>query len=414
MLEVRSLKDQYRIADDILMDRLENVLPPLMEECGIDMWVVPSKEYNEDPIFKALCPSSFPTARRTTILVLYYNHETKKVERYCSNRRFGDLEEVYTNLCETGNESQWEVLDQFVKAKNPRTIGLNFSSHFQFCDGLTKGIYDEMVLELSEDTIDRFVGAETLGVRFLETRGEVEKQYYPEIAELAMDIIRTAFSTEVITPGVTTTDDVEWWMKQTVNRLGMPFWFPPTVDFQRQGMSGMNSGVIEKGDLLHCDFGITYLTLCTDTQRLAYVCKDGEESIPEGILEGFRNNNHFQDIVRESFKVGKTGNDVFVESIERGKKEGIVPMLYTHPLGIHGHAAGPTIGLFNDQNPIPVKGDVKVHDATGYALELNTRYSVKEWQDETVFFFTEETVLFDQGEVHFLAKGRDEIILIKA
>lgn len=411
MLEVMSLKEQYELQDKFLMEKLE-MLPMLMKECGIDMWIVPSKEYNEDPIFQLLTPSKFPTARRITILVFALVGD--EVKRYCVNRRYPDLEELYENYWLDESISQWAALEELVKKYQPKTIGLNVSPDFAYCDGLSKGMYDELCENVSDEMIAKFVSAQYLGIRYLETRTKSEMEWYPKITDLALEIIAKAFSSEVIKPGVTTTADVEWWMMQTVNSLGLSFWFPPDVNLQRLGESDpQKMDVIQRGDLLHCDFGIVYLGLCTDTQRLAYVVKEGETNVPDDMMELFKENNHFQDIVRENFVTGRSGNAVFTASINKAKAEGIKPLLYSHPVGKHGHAAGPTIGLFNQQEEIPVQGDLLIHDDTVYALELNTRKPLASWNHQEVYMFTEETVLYTNHELKFLTAGRDRIYLIK-
>ncbi|MEG2550149.1 MAG: M24 family metallopeptidase, partial [Erysipelotrichaceae bacterium] len=248
---------------------------------------------------------------------------------------------------------------------------------------------------------------------FLETRTKSEKAWYPKILDLALSIVGEAFSNKVITPNVTTTTDVEWWMKNTVNKLGLTYWFPPDVNLQRKGEKDPQKiDVIHPGDFLHCDFGITYLGLCTDTQRNAYVASNGEIQVPSALMDAFKVNNKFQDIVRENFVKGRSGNEIFTKSVNEAKACGIKPLLYSHPCGTHGHAAGPTIGLFNQQEEIPIQGDVLLNDDTAYALELNNRVDYSPWNQE-IYIFSEETVLFTNGKVEFLTKGRDQIYFIK-
>lgn len=408
-MKVRSLKEQYQIKDAILKERLEKVLQPLMEECGIDVWLIPSKEYNEDPIFEVLTPSGFPTARRISILVLHNDHQ--RVNCFNVGMADGELNKFYAQAWNRDKEDQFVALTNLLQKCDPQTIGLNYSADYAYCDGLSVGLFNMLKEKLPSTLTAKFVSADSLGVRFLETRSEAELKYYPEVMAVAKSIIDQAYSSDVIKPGVTTCDDVEWFMKEKVNELGMTFWFPPTIDVQRK--SGMYSSdtKIEKGDLIHCDFGITYLGLCTDTQRLAYVLKDDETKLPQVLIDGMLENDRFQDIVASNYKEGISGNDVFTASLAQAEKEGIKAMLYTHPLGIHGHAAGPTIGLFSDQKPQPVKGDLLIHPNTAYALELNTKRHI-EGYDSEVFFFTEESVIFVNGKLSYLAEGRTEITLI--
>lgn len=411
MNRVLDLKTQYELQDVFLKEKLDQQLAGFMLECGIDMWIIPSKEYCEDPLFTHLTPSTFPTARRLTILVA--SLKEGKLSRYCVCR-FPDLEEFYENVWLDKNVSQWDALESLIEKVNPKTIGLNISNEFAYCDGLSKGIYDEMVANLSEKTCAKFTSAQFLGVRYLETRTAQEMAWYPKIADLALSIVDEAFSNQVITPGVTTTSEVEWWMKQKVNDLGLTFWFPPDVNLQRRGdQDPQKTDVIQRGDFIHCDFGITYLGLCTDTQRNAYIALEGEEEIPQDIMNAFKVNNHFQDIVCENFITGRSGNQIFTSSLQKANEEGIKAMLYSHPCGRHGHAAGPTIGLFNKQEEIPVQGDLILHDDTAYALELNTKAPLAHWDQQMFYIFSEETVLYKDQKVHYLSAGRNKINLIK-
>ena len=109
--------------------------------------------------------------------------------------------------------------------------------------------------------------------------------------------------------------------------------------------------------------------------------------------------------------LGRSGNDVFEMSINQGKEEGLRPILYTHPLGFHGHAAGPTIGLFSDQRRQPVRGDLLVNNNTGYALELSIVEYLDMYKRDT-YIFTEESVVKKDDEVYFLAEGRENLYIV--
>ncbi len=408
-MKVRKLKEQYQILDEILSEKLADLVGPLMQECNIDLWLIPSKEYNEDPLFEKLTPSGFPTARRLTILALH--QDQGKLSTYSVSMRDHSLDEFYKPVWEKEKESQFQALTRLLSQLNPKTIGLNYSSHYAYCDGMTVGILETLKQELPVEWTQRFVSAEALGVRFLETRSPLEEKYWPEVMAVALDIIHSMYNRETITLGKTTCADLEWFMMEQVNQRGLGFWFPPTLDLQRKEGQFSGDTPILEGDLLHCDFGIEYLGLCTDTQRIAYVKRSDESNIPLALVKGMQQNNRFQDIVCENFKNSKSGNDVFIASMAQAKLENIRAMLYTHPLGLHGHAAGPTIGLYSDQNPQPIKGDLLIHDRTGYALELNTIMNI-EGYDKPVAFYTEESVFFIDGKVKYLAEGREFIKVI--
>lgn len=406
--DIRTIREQYRIRDEILKDRMENLMPALMKECGVEMWMVIGREYNEDPVFKTLVPSHVKTASRLSCLVFSLDKDGK-YEAINLSRPDPRLSPYYTHAYTT-KEDQYDVIARTVLEKNPEKICVNVSSITAQADGMSKFIWDN----LHERLGDRLVPDGRMAIRWLETRTPREMELYPEIYRIAQDILREAYSLDVITPGVTTTTDVEYYIMQRIDDMGLHAWFAPDVDVQRKGCPGkrMSDTVIEKGDIIHTDWGIEYMGLNTDSQRLGYLLRDGETEIPAGILEGFRTGNRFQDIVRENYVTGRTGNEIFFASMEQAKAEGIRPMLYTHPIGNYGHGAGPTIGLYTDQGFIPGRGEVRLFDETCYALELNIVHSVPEWDGQDVAFYMEETIRYTGGKTLFCDDFRDVMITI--
>ena len=172
-------------------------------------------------------------------------------------------------------------------------------------------------------------------------------------------------------------------------------------------------GNIEEGDIVHCDMGLTCLGLHTDTQRNVYIGRKGETEIPAGILAAFRTGNRFQDIVRSSFAVGKTGNEIFFEAMEKAKAEGIQAMSYCHPIGTYGHSAGPSVGMYDNQGFVPGHGELVMHDNTCYALELNITQNVPEWDNQPVCMMLEETIGFSGGKTFFLDDKREILRFVR-
>ena len=260
--------------------------------------------------------------------------------------------------------NQWKALSDYIISQNPNKIGINISDNYGIADGLAKTDFDGIMNSLPIKFQKRIVSAESLAVRWIETRTPIEMTIYNTLVEITHNIIKEAFSSKVITPGVTTTDDVVWWMREKVSRLGLKTWFHPTVDVQRTGQSDLYGfdgkskfDIINPGDLVHCDFGITYLTLNTDTQELAYVLKPGETDAPDFLIKAFKEGTRVQDIFTNNFKQGLTGNEILRRSLEQGKAEGLRPSIYTHPLGTYGHSAGTTIGMWDSQGGVPFTGD---------------------------------------------------------
>lgn len=405
-MKIRSLKEQYAIKDQCLKERLEIILPQVMEDADVDMWIVASKEYHEDPTFKAMVPAEYLTARRITMFA--FSKEADGIHRYSLSMPDKSVAKFYESKWQFGKEDQMVALKRLIEEKDPKRIALNMSKEFAVCDGFSIGLYQMFKESLGEDIMNKMVNDDLLAMKFMEIRTPTELKLMPEVMSVAHDIMERMYTTDVIKPGITTTNDLEWFMKEEVNKLGLTYWFEPTMDLQRKNgdESRYDSCVIQKGDLLHCDFGIYYMNMCTDTQRLGYVAKDDEDTMPQYLLDGMKVGNRFQDIVRENMIVGRTGNEVFEAAMKQAKEEGIQAMLYSHPCNMYGHGPGPTIGLFSNQNAIPIKGDVKLSNNTVYALELNVKV-------DDYYYFLEETVALTDDGVNFLYKDRDKITFIK-
>ena len=405
-MKIRSLKEQYALKDQCLKERLEIILPQVMEDADVDMWIVASKEYHEDPTFKAMVPAEYLTARRITMFA--FSKEADGIHRYSLSMPDKSVAKFYESKWQFGKEDQMVALKRLIEEKDPKRIALNMSKEFAVCDGFSIGLYQMFKESLGEDIMNKMVNDDLLAMKFMEIRTPTELKLMPEVMSVAHDIMERMYTTDVIKPGITTTNDLEWFMKEEVNKLGLTYWFEPTMDLQRKNgdESRYDSCVIQKGDLLHCDFGIYYMNMCTDTQRLGYVANDDEDTMPQYLLDGMKVGNRFQDIVRENMIVGRTGNEVFEAAMKQAKEEGIQAMLYSHPCNMYGHGPGPTIGLFSNQNAIPVKGDVKLSNNTVYALELNVKV-------DDYYYFLEETVALADDGVNFLYKDRDKITFIK-
>lgn len=408
--DLRSIRDQYAQCDELLADRIQNLMPKLLREAGVDMWLVICREYNEDPVFKTITPQLVKNASRTSCFIFSLD-QNGKYEALSLSRPNPRLAPFYTQAYDPKTQDQYDAIAKVVADRAPARVAVNISVDCAQADGMSAFLYDKLFATLG----DKLVADDSIAIRWLETRSARELELYPSIYKISMDVLREAYSPEVIKPGITTTTDVEWFIMQRINDMGLDAWFAPDVDLQRAGESDerMSGVVIEKGDLLHTDMGLTYLGLYTDTQRLAYVLKDGEREIPAGILAGFARGNRFQDIVRESFVEGKTGNEIFFAAVEKATAENFRPMLYSHPIGFYGHGAGPSMGMYDNQGFVPLHGELKLHHDTCYALELNITEFVPEWNQD-VCFMLEETISYTGGTTHFMDDCRKDIAVIKA
>jgi Xaa-Pro aminopeptidase len=415
--QILSLKERALLIDEIQKDRFDNLLPKLMEDTGIDLWVLITREYNEDPVIKTLLPPTWLNARRQTILVFSKNKDSEGITSAAITRYpFGKLIPSIWNKEKQPN--QWQALADYIVSKNPKNIGINTSKSFALADGLVKTDYDALMQVLPEAYKSKVVSAEQLAIGWIETRTANEMVLYEDLVAITHQIIAEAFSSKVITAGKTTTDEVVWWLREKVLSLGLDTWFHPTVDVQRANESDLYAfdskskfDIIQPGDLVHCDFGISYLSLNTDCQELAYVLKPGEKQAPDFLVDALAQGNRVQDIFTNNFKAGVSGNVILKKSLEAGRAEGLRPQIYTHPLGTFGHSAGTTLGMWDSQNGVAVNGDYPLHLNTAYAIELNTSVYIDEWKKD-IRIMLEEAGFFGSDGFRYINKRQEKLLLI--
>jgi hypothetical protein len=418
--QVLSDREQSRVVDEILQERFNTVLPMLMDRTGIDMWVIISREYNEDPVLRTMLPSTWLSARRTTMIVFYNDSKTKKIEKLAI-ARYNVGESIKASWDMKKFPDQFDALLDIIKTRNPKKIAINTSKDFGHADGLDHTHYAMLMEKLGKELSGRVVSAEPLAVGWMETRTDREMQIYIQLVRISHDIIKEGFSDKVVTPGITTSDDLVWWFRQKVTSLGLTTWFHPSVSIQRSDSLSFEhlrnfsdrpkDDVVRPGDLLHVDFGITYLRLNTDVQQHAYVLLPGEMDAPASIKKAFTNGNRLQDILTSNYKSGRSGNEILLASLNQAKSEGIVPSIYTHPLGFNGHAAGPTIGMWDMQEGVPGSGDYKLYPNTAYSIELNASTDIPEWK-KSIRIMLEEDGFYDGKEFRFIQGRQKELYLL--
>jgi hypothetical protein len=438
-----TLREQAAEQQRWLDERMRTVLPALMRKHKVDMWVVPMREYNEDPVFSSLVSPTTFAARRRTIYLFFDEcaHPERpelargvapcKVQRIAlgGSSQGGVFDAVrsttpaagpaggrVTPQAELWGDAQWQVLKQYVEARRPTTIGINTSRVFAFSDGLSSGELEGMRAALGPRWTSRFRPAEALPLELIATRVPGEAAMFARMTQVAWRIIETAFSSQVIQPGVTRTDDVVWWMRQRVNDLGLGTWFHPSVEVQRRGATDAELGdnpVIQRGDVLHCDFGITALRLNTDTQHMGYVLREGETAPPPGLMKALERSNRLQDIVVGELRPGRTGNEILRASLTRMRAEGIDGTVYSHPIGLNGHGAGPLIGLWDYQAGVPGRGDASVIPSMWFSIELQATTPVPEWGGQPVRSAQEEDVVLGaDGVPRWAFKRQTEFHLV--
>lgn len=420
-----SLKERGTLKDFWLAKRLETLLPVLMRETGIDMWLVTSQESNDDPVLRTLLPSPLLGSGRRTML-LFFLKPNGDLERLSIYRPGSALNKFYRGVWlsdKNGNwerftalspeknmpqgnagmpETQMECLARIINERKPKKIGLNFSSISAYGDGISHGTYTLIEASIGKESSSKIVSAHELCVRWLETRIPEELNAYTGIITLTKTLMDEAFSPRFIHPGVTTAADLEWSLMQRAVDLGLRPWFPFMVALRRSGAQGLSGdAIIQPGDLIHLDLGVEYLGLCSDLQDNAYVLKRGETGAPAGLEALFLKGRRLQDILAEEFRPLRTGNEILVSALDRAREEGLEAMIYSHPLGYYGHSAGMTIGMVDNQNFITGTGDHPLYDNTVYAMELNVAAPVNEWGGQKTMMGMETDIVFYHGQVEY-------------
>ncbi len=418
--KILQMEDRARVINSWLEERVATVLPDLMRREGIDMWLVIGSEYNEDPVIKTMLPATWLSARRTTMLVMYDPGQGQDLETYAIARY--NVGKIFQKAWNPSQQpDQWQALSRLIQEKNPKTIGINKSGIFALADGISASHYEKLMEALPKSLQNKVVTAENLAVGWLETRTESEMAVYQQIVRIAHQIIAEGFSDKVIQPGITTTNDVVWWYRDRIRELGLTTWFHPSVSIQRKDPESFEhlrsfserpeDAIIMPGDLIHTDFGISYLRLNTDTQQHAYILRSEETEPPKYLVDAFAKGNAVQDALTDNYKLGRTGNEILKAALERCKAEGLKGVIYTHPIGFHGHAAGPTIGLWDQQGGVPGRGDYPLYHNTAYSIELNAGVFIDDWGKE-IRIMLEEDGYFDETGFRYIDGRQKELMVI--
>jgi hypothetical protein len=407
-----SLREQAATLDAIRRERLDVLAPELMRAAGVDMWILVAREYVDDPAMLQMLDARSFTARRRTILVLFDPGGGRPLERLTVSR-YG-LAGLFQPAWNPEDEpDQWVRLAAIVAARNPQRIAINVSDASPFADGLTASQRDALLAALPEPWRGRVEPAGQLAIDWLSIRTPAEAALYRQVMQTAHAIIAEGLSRAAITPGRTTAADLQWWYRERLSDLGIAPWFHPSVALFREGASSELSGdtLILPGDLVWTDFGLMLMGLATDSQTLAYVLKPGETVAPAGLAAGLAAANRAADLLMASFRTGTTGNELLMTTRRAAVAQGLEASIYSHPIGTHGHGAGPAIGFWDDQAPSP-RGEGPVRPMTAWSIELAVTAPVPDWGGQKVPFRLERNVLFDGRRASFIDGRQDRLILI--
>jgi hypothetical protein len=415
---VPPLRDRAVAQDALVKARLDSVVPMVMRRAGVDMWIIVAREYAEDPVLRAMLPATWASARRRMVLIFHDRGPEKGVERLAVTRYpVGDLFPSAWNP--EAQPDQWARVAELVKARDPKRIAINISASHGLADGLSAGQYNDLQKALGP-LAKRLESRDDIALGFLETRTPADMAVYPGIMAVAHGLLTEGLSERVIVPGVTSTQDVVWWYRERLADLRQDAWCQPSVNVQRAAGAGMKEGsqtlpddvVIQPGDLIHVDFCAGMLGLKTDTQMLAYVLKPGETAAPAGLVAGMAAAGKVQDALVSSFATGRTGNQMLAMARQKAIAQGLEPIIYTHAIGTHGHAAGTSIGLWDAQGGVPGQGDYPLYPNTAFSIELAAVAKVPEWGGQTVRFPLEVDGFWDGSAFRWIAGRQKQLLLI--
>jgi Xaa-Pro aminopeptidase len=399
------LRARARVVNELTKLRLDRLLPQVMRETGIDMWIMICWEDAYDPVFRTMIPWEC-WAPILQMVVLYNQGAEKGVERLNISRT--NMQGLMTNVWYASEpENQWEWLRRIVAERNPKRIGINQSDVIWAADGLSAALKDKLAATLGPVLAARMVSAEPLATRWLETRLPEELAIYPSACAIAHALIAECFSRVVITPGVTTTQDLRWHYWQRAAELGLTVSFPPFFRIFRPAKAraqwGEADNIIRPGDMLHCDVGIQYLRFLTDHQELAYVLRPGETDAPAGLRAGMAQANRLQEILTSTWQKGLTGNEILTRALQQARAEGLAkPKIYSHSLSHYLHEPGPLMGLPWEQVDTGARGEVRMAYNTTYTVELSVTLAIAEWENEETPIPMEQDGAYTEGGAYFV------------
>ena len=422
--ELLSWSEQIEVREQWLLKRYEMLLP-MMRERGIGMWIVVNEEFHDDPLTEYVAPPRPHVGGRDIFVFIDAGDEGLRrmaLTGYQEENvaRFFELPRLSPDPAL--RRSTVEVLRDLYEEYRPGKIALGIGGR----RGMTRSLTHESYVYLSEamgpEATGRFMSAADLIDEYLNTRIPEELPHYETLVHLTEVLARRALSNEVITPGVTTVGDIRRWLYDALWDNGVTTWFQPDLRVQRRDVEEESSGsflavareetVIERGDLVHLDFGISYMGLDSDWQKMAYVLRDGESDVPDGLKRAMANTNALQDALIRASRPGLSGAEVYEATMAEMERQGIEAMIYSHPLGNHGHGMGASIDFRSAQSGSQDRAAMRLRRGSYIAIELNTTTPIPEWDNEEVTIMGEDPAhLTDEGWVFFRPRQEEFYVI---
>ncbi len=415
-----SWSEQIAVRESWLPKRYDMLLE-MMRKHDIDMWIIVNEEFHDDPLTEYIAPPR-PYVGNQDIFVFIDAGE----QGLRNVAITGFAEERLRQFFESPTEPRpaKEVLPELYATHKPKRIGLNIGGRRGVTRSLTHGSYLFLAETMGTEAAKRFVSTADLMEEFLDTRIPEEFEHYETLVHLTEVLARRALSNEVITPGKTTLGDVRRWLYDQLWEHGVRTWFQPDLRIQRKGVENeMSRGflavseeakVIERGDLVHLDFGINYMGFSSDWQKNAYVLREGEQDAPEGLKQAFANTIALQDfLMLEASRPGRLAGEVHKMTMAEVEKRGIIAQIYCHPLGNQGHGLGASID-FRAEKRADIGGQAKPLRGGSYiSIELNTKTAVPEWGAQQVYIMQEDPAYLTDEGWKFFRPRQEEFYLIR-
>ena len=412
---------QIAVREQWLAKRHEMILP-MMRAHGIDMWIVVNEEFHDDPLTQYIAPPR-PYAGGRDFFVFVDTGE-KGLRKIAIT---GFSEENLKQFFESPDEPRPadKVLPELYEQYKPKKIALSFGARRGVQRSLTYDTYNLIAEKMGQEAVQHFVPAADLIEDYLDTRIPEEFATYQAMVQLTDALTRRSLSSEVIHPGKTTVGDVRRWLYDQLGENHVGTWFQPDLRVQRKGTKNdtsrgflavaAESTVIERGDVVHLDFGITYMGLNTDWQKMAYVLLPGEKEAPAGLRNAMKNTNALQDaLTLRAARPGRPAGEVYNQTMEEMKQKGIEAQIYSHPIGNQGHGLGPSIDFrATKRDDIGATQAKPLRKGSYLSVELNTQTAVPEWDQQKVYIMMEDDAYLTDDGYKFFVPRQEAFYLVK-
>lgn len=416
-----SWSQQIAVREQWLAKRHEMILP-MMRQYGIDMWIVVNEEFHDDPLTQYIAPPRVYVGNRD--FFVFIDTGEKGLRKIAIS---GYSEENVKQFFESPDDPRPadKVLPELYAQYKPQKIALSYGARRGVQRSLTYDTYNFIAEKMGSDAAQHFVPAADLIEEYLDTRIPEEFATYQAMVQLTDSLTRRALSNEVIHPGKTTVGDVRRWLYDQLGQNRVGTWFQPDLRVQSRSKKNVNSRgflavapestVIERGDAVHLDFGITYMGLNTDWQKMAYVLLPDEKDAPAGLRNAMKNTNALQDaLTQRAARPGRTAAEVYNLTMDEMKQKGIEAQIYSHPIGNQGHGLGPSIDFRAAQRSDAATAQAKKLRKGSYlSVELNTQTPVPEWDGQKVYIMMEDDAYLTDDGYKFFVPRQEAFYLVK-